>query len=233
MAMVRAWQSGGLVVIAAGALAGCTDTRGGEISYDSSRFGVPDAPKPLLSGVNYRIAPLDTLAIKVFRFEDLSGDYDVDLTGSITMPLIGAVPAIDKTPQQLSGELAARLGEKYLQNPNVSVAVKASTARAVTIDGAVGQPGNFPVAGPTTLVQAIAMARGLTEDANSRRVAIFRQIGGKRMAAAFDLKAIRQGKAEDPPVYSGDIVIVDGSSIKGAYKKVLSSLPLLAIFGPF
>lgn len=222
----------GLASLAGLTVSGCMDTRGGAIAYGVKGFGAPDAPKPMISNANYKIAPLDTLAVKVYKFDDLSGDYDVDLTGDITMPLIGAVAAIDMTPQQLSEKLAAKLGEKYLQSPNVSVAVKSSTSRNVTVDGAVSQPGNYAVMGPTTLVQAIAMAHGTSEDANQRRVAIFRQIDGRRMAAAFDLKNIRQGKAEDPPVYSGDIIIVDGSSIKGIYKKTLSAIPLLALFGP-
>jgi polysaccharide export outer membrane protein len=72
----------------------------------------------------------------------------------------------------------------------------------------------------------------VTEDANARRVAIFRTINGKREAAAFDLVSIRRGEAEDPSVYPGDVIIVDGSSVKDLQKRLLQSIPLLAIFGP-
>jgi polysaccharide export outer membrane protein len=88
------------------------------------------------------------------------------------------------------------------------------------------------VGGPITLIQAIAMARGTTEDANARRVAVFRTIGGKRQAAAFDLTAIRRGESPDPQIYPGDIVVVDGSRVKSVQKQILQSIPLLAIFGP-
>ena len=81
-------------------------------------------------------------------------------------------------------------------------------------------------------MQAIALAQGPNEDANPHRVAIFRTIGGKRQAAAFDLVAIRRGQSQDPPVYPGDIVVVDGCSNKALQKKLLQSIPLLAIFGP-
>jgi polysaccharide export outer membrane protein len=84
-----------------------------------------------------------------------------------------------------------------------------------------------------TLLQVVAMAHGTDEDANPHRVAVFRQIQGQRMAAAFDLEDIRRGKAEDPRIYSGDIVVVDGSKVRQAWKSALSSLPLLAIFRPF
>jgi polysaccharide export outer membrane protein len=83
-----------------------------------------------------------------------------------------------------------------------------------------------------TLMQAIALAKGPTEDANPHRVAIFRTINGKRQAASFDLVSIRRGEAQDPPVYSGDIVVVDGSSVKSLEKRLLQSIPFLAIFGP-
>ena len=74
--------------------------------------------------------------------------------------------------------------------------------------------GTFPILGHTSLMQAIALAGGTTDDANLHRIAIFRTIGGQRQAAAFDLASIRHGEAPDPQVYAGDIVIVDGSSIK-------------------
>jgi polysaccharide export outer membrane protein len=83
-----------------------------------------------------------------------------------------------------------------------------------------------------TLIQAVALARGTTDDANARRVAIFRTIGGQRQAAAFDLTSIRRGQATDPEIYPGDIVVVDGSKIKEAEKQIFNSVPLLAVFRP-
>ena len=80
---------------------------------------------------------------------------------------------------------------------------------------------------------AVALAGGTAEDANPRRVAIFRTIEGKRQAAAFDLADIRRGKADDPAIYAGDIIVVDGSGIKALQKKILTNLPFLSIFRPF
>jgi len=85
-----------------------------------------------------------------------------------------------------------------------------------------------------TLMQAVALAGGADpETANMHRVAVFRTINGQRQAAAFDLVSIQHGEAQDPPVYSGDIVIVDGSGIKAAQKKFFQAFPLLTIFRPF
>ena len=215
------------------ALAGCTDRRGGPIAYNVSDFGAPDEPTAVPLGQGYRIAPLDTLTVKVFKMPELSGDYDVDLTGQISLPLIGEVSAVELTTAELDQRLTGKLGEKYFQNPDVSVGVKSSTRRSVTVDGAVSKAGSFPVMGSLTLMQAVANAGGTTTEANARRVAIFRQIDGKRQAAAFDLISIRRGEVADPEVFPGDIVIIDGSSIKAAQKRIMETLPILSIFRPF
>jgi polysaccharide export outer membrane protein len=214
-------------------LSACAGTRGGPIAYNVEDFGRPDTPASLTLEEDYRIAPLDTLKISVFQVPDLSGDFEVDLTGHIALPLLGNVKAVDITTAELDRRLTQQLGAKYLQSPDVSVGVKSSTRRNVTVDGSVRQPGVFPVNGPMTLLQVIAMARGTDDSANPRRVAIFRQIEGKRMAAAFDLTSIRRGKMEDPKVYSGDIVVVDGSRVRAIQREILTALPVLGIFNPF
>jgi polysaccharide biosynthesis/export protein len=215
------------------AIGGCADTRCGAISYQVSDFRPPDSTvaAPLEGG--YRIAPMDILTIQVFGMPDISGDYPVDLRGNVAMPLIGEVAAIDLTPADLKETLTAKFGEKYLENPDVTVGIKEAKGHSVTIDGAVKKPGSYPVTGPMTLMQAVALAEGLDEFANARRVAIFRSIGGQRQAAAFDLTSIRRGGTQDPTVYTGDIVIVDGSRNKEFMDKFFKAFPLLAIFRPF
>jgi polysaccharide export outer membrane protein len=214
-------------------LAGCGGGRGGPIAYNVENFGVPDAPAVATLEEDYKIAPMDTVKVSVFQVPDLSGEFEVDLTGNIAMPLIGNVKAVDMTTAELDKRLTQQLGAKYLQSPDVSVGIKSSTRRNVTVDGSVRNPGVFPVNGPITLMQVIALAKGTDEDANPRRVAIFRQIQGKRMAAAFDLTSIRRGEMEDPRVYTGDIVVVDGSNVKAIQREVLSTLPILGFFRPF
>jgi polysaccharide export outer membrane protein len=221
-----------LCVLAAAA-SGCADKRGGPIPYNVTDFGTPDRPQPLTLAEDYRIAPLDVLSIKVFKMAELSGDYDVDLTGQISLPLIGSVKAVDMTTAQLDDRLTQQFGEKYLQNPDVSVGVKSSTRASITVDGSVGKSGSLPAVASMTLMQAVAQAGGVTENANPRRVAVFRQINGQRQAAAFDLTAIRRGESEDPRVYAGDIIVVDGSQTKAIQRQLLNSLPILSIFKPF
>lgn len=175
---------------------------------------------------------MDTLKITVFQVPDLSGDFEVDLTGHVALPLLGNVKAVDLTTVELDQRLTQALGQRYLQNPDVSVGIKSSTRRNVTVDGSVRQPGVYPVTGPMTLLQAVALARGTDDNANPRRVAIFRQIEGKRQAAAFDLVSIRRGQMQDPMVYAGDIVVVDGSRVRAIQREILTALPVLGLFNP-
>jgi polysaccharide biosynthesis/export protein len=213
-----------LLIPALAMVAACVGGRGGSIPYDVKDFQAPDAPTVISLDQDYKIAPLDLLTISVFQVPDLSGDYKVDLTGFISIPLLGNIRAVDMTAAQLDQALTQQLGAKYLRSPDVSVAIKESSTRVVTVDGSVKQPGNYQIAGQTTLIQAIAMAH---------RVAVFRKIQGQRMAAAFDLSDIRRGKSEDPTLYAGDIVVVDGSRVKAIQRELLQSLPILSIFRPF
>ena len=231
-AMLRRVALLATTLVGAAALSACAGTRGGPIPYNVQNFGQPDSPALQTVSADYKIAPADTLRISVFQVPDLTGDFDVDLIGNISMPLIGTVKAVDLTTGQLDLAITEKLGAKYLQNPDVSVALKASSRRNVTIDGSVLQPGMYPVNGPTTLMQAIAMARGVSQDANAHRVAVFRQIEGKRMAAAFDLYSIRKGQMKDPEVFSGDIIVVDGSRIKALQNQILMTLPIIGMFNP-
>jgi polysaccharide export outer membrane protein len=219
-------------VAAAACLASCADTRGGPVPYDVA-LAPPDAPTivPLEDG--YKIAPLDKLTIKVLKMEDMTGDYVVDLGGNISMPLIGEVQAANLTTAQLDQALTAKLGEKYLEHPDVSVGIKESQSHVVTVDGAVQKAGSYPAIGPISLMQAVAMAGGTTDEANVRRVAVFRTVGGQRQAAGFDLAAIRHGQSPDPKIYPGDIVVVDGSGIKSGFKRWVQAIPILSIFRPF
>lgn len=211
-------------------LAACASTRGGSIPYNVANFGMPDAPKIVGPDNTYKLAPLDTISITVFQVPDLSKDYQIDQGGRLTMPLVGRVDAIGVSTSELSNIIAQRLNQKYLRDPNVTVVLKESANRVVTVDGSVRQPGVFPAVGPLSLMQAVALARGTDDLANPRRVAIFRTIDGKRMAAAFDLISIRRGQMADPPIYPGDTVVVDGSGIKKAQRDIMSSLPLASVF---
>ena len=88
----------------------------------------------------YRIATGDILDVNVFRQPDLSRTVDVDGAGQILLPLIGAMRAAGKTVRELEAEITRELGAKYLQSPQVSVAVKDAAGQRVTVEGASQGP---------------------------------------------------------------------------------------------
>lgn len=178
----------------------------------------------------YHVGPQDLLEISIFQVKDLDRTVRVNSGGQISLPLIGVVQAGGKTVQELEVEIASKLAKGYLQAPQVSVFVKEFTSQRVTVDGAVGKPGIFPLTGDISLLQTIATAGGITSSANLKGVVVFRMVGGKKMAAVFDLKKIRAGKAEDPQIYGGDIVVVDESGTKTAISRIISAVPLLNVF---
>ena len=185
-----------------------------------------------------RVAALDVVDIAVFQVPDLTRTVRVNLDGDSSLPLIGSVPAAGKTVDELEADIAARLGEKYMRSPNVTVFIKEKhdvPLRRLTVEGAVRQPGVYDIKGPTTLLQAIALARGVQESANLKGVVVFRTINKQRMAARYDLGAVRKGLAPDPELYPDDIVVVDDSGIRGktVLRTILSALPILSIFRPF
>jgi len=199
---------------------------------DFETLSIPDATSSVAVG-DLRISQMDTLEVIVFGVEDLNGTYQVDFEGDVRLPLIGKVPAIGRTPGELSSQIEDLYEESFLQDPSVTVNVIESVGRRVTLDGSIKSPGQVPITGSMTLLQAVALGGGPTESANPRRVVVFRQINGERHSASFDLTAIRNGKAEDPEIYGNDIIVVDGSEARRTYGEVLRSLPLVALFLAF
>jgi polysaccharide export outer membrane protein len=178
----------------------------------------------------YVIGPEDKLNIRVFEVKDLSFDNEqVDASGQIMLPLVGKVMASGKTPDQLEEEIAARL-EKYLQSPQVSVSVVESASQKVTVEGNVKNPGVYQVRGHTTLMQAVAMAGGPDDEADTRKVAVIRLDNGVRKAATVDYESIKQGKAGDPLIQGDDVVVVGESRMKMVWANVMKNLPIFTLF---
>lgn len=218
-------------------VAACAAPGAAQVARRSTTASVPPPLPAALSQVvpEYRIAPLDKIDITVFQVKDLTvEDVQVDSSGRILLPLIGTVMASGRTATQLADDIADQLRGRFLQAPQVSVRVREAANQKVTVDGAVVQPGVYQITTSTTLLQAVAMARGPDKEyANLKRVLVFRTVDGTRQAAVFNLQDIRSGKAPDPTIFANDVIVVDGSNIKGAWREFLRSLPGLAFFRPF
>lgn len=213
-------------------LSGCYS--GARIPAQSSPndFAAPDSIATQPSRA-YVIGPFDKLQIIVFGVKDLGRETEVNANGDISMPLIGFVRAAGKTPDQVASAITEQLGARYLRDPQVTVNVLETKSQLVTVDGAVREPGVFPVTGRMTLMGAVALAKGTNEDAHLDEIAVFRTIGGQRQAAVFSLKMIYRGAQPDPEIFGSDIVIVGSANSRKLFRDILTTLPLVAIFRPF
>ena len=179
---------------------------------------------------DYRVGAQDLLQISVFGVQELSHQARVNSNGMINVPLIGSVMAGGKTVPELEKELAEQYADGYLQNPQVTIFIEEYTSQRVTMEGAFEKPGIYPLTGRTSLLQAVAMAGGTDEFADLDGVLVFRTIDGKRMAAAYDLTMVRRGELADPQIYGDDIVVIERSGSKSAFREFLRSVPALGLF---
>lgn len=186
------------------------------------------------AAADYRIGAQDVLEVNVFGIEELKRDVQVDNGGNVSLPLIGSIKAGGRTPGEFSEDVEKALKAKYMKDPQVIVSVKNAQSQRVTIDGAVNKPGVYPLAGPTTLLQAISLAQGPDQKlANVKKVAVFRQVGGRRHSAVFNLNEIRTGKSEDPQIYGNDIIVVDTSAGSRFIQNFQGVFPILGLFRPW
>jgi polysaccharide export outer membrane protein len=197
----------------------------------STTAAAPGTVTPQPSG-DYRIGSLDVLDVSVFQVPDLARTVQVSANGEISLPLIGSVVATGKTTAELQDEIAKKYSATYLQSPQVSVFVRDAQSQRVTINGEVNRPGVYPTPGPTTLIQVIATAGGVTDLADTTGVVILRQSGTTRTAAKFDVASIQAGKAPDPLVQGGDMIVVDRSGMKATFKNLRDTLPIFGAFRP-
>ncbi len=219
------------LVLSACALSGCAGRSviGGssDIKVSTAAEMPPPSDVDLVAGVRpYLIGPFDKLTIDVFGIEELTKqEVQADASGRISFPLAGVIEAAGQTPQQLAATISQRLKGQYVRDPQVTVNLKETLSQLVTVDGEVKEPGLYPVVGRMTLMRAIATAKGVDENARLSHVVVFRTVGGQRLAGLYNLKAVRNGAANDPEIYANDIVVVGDDAARRIFKDVLQVLP--------
>ena len=114
---------------------------------------------------DYKIGPEDLLEVSVFEDEKMSKTVRVSSQGNINLPLLGVVRVKSLTASELEKEIRDLLAEKYFQDPNVSVFIKEYRNQQVSVIGAVQKPGVFEVSGQRTVLDMLAAAGGLRDEA--------------------------------------------------------------------
>ena len=174
------------------------------------------------------IGPADSISVEVFGVPDLTTrELLVDAGGGITLPLVGSLQVAGMTPSEISRLIADRLRGRYVRNPDVVVNLRTSVSQTVTVEGAVTTPGLYPVTNQTTLLRAIAAAKGVQDGAKLDDVVILRTVNNRRMAGLYNLSAIRAGQYADPAVYASDEIIVGDSPSYRLVRQLLAVTPLL------
>lgn len=160
-------------------------------------LALPSAAPTIGSGAEYVLGTGDKIKVTVFNETDLSGEFDIDSTGMLAMPLVGQIQAANLTQRQLSTSIQQRLAEGYLKDPKVSVEVM--NYRPFFILGEVMKPGSYPYVNGMTVVNAVALAGGYTYRGEPKDITVVR---------ASDPARTEQKVGETGTVLPGDIVRV-------------------------
>lgn len=167
------------------------------------------------ASAEYRIGTGDVLQLFVWREPDLSRELSVRVDGRVTVPLLGEVQAAGRLPSDLAQELT-RLFGKFLNAPQVTVGVLRTNVVRFFVLGQVARPGEFALAGPTTVLQALAMAGGFRDFAKSENILIVRvdegPPGGQPVQrfVPFNYKRLEEGRdaSQNILVRAGDTILV-------------------------
>jgi polysaccharide biosynthesis/export protein len=214
--VVRAFRLPIIAITTALALSGCMRTTGpvavaepqgdlDSIAYGQSYAMAPAptavahvaAPIPVAYGSAYRLDAGDKLRVVVYGQEGLTNTYAIDAGGSITMPLIGLVPARGRTPAGVAAEISGKLRHGYIRDPSVAVEIEAY--RPFFILGEVAAPGQYPYVPNMSVESAVAIAGGFSPRAQRDRVTLTHTDSSGSMRVAVPL-----GTALSP----GDTVLV-------------------------
>lgn len=175
---------------------------------DAAQTGVRAKSEPS-DDAEYRIGVEDILGISVWRDPDLTRDVPVRPDGRISLPLLQDIEAAGKTPKELAEEIQRRLKE-YLSNPSVTVIVREVNSLRAYLLGEVVRPGPVLLRSPVRLLQAIAVAGGLTQFGGRSGIVVYRKTGSGEKVIELSYRDIVSGrKPEDNlTLEPGDTVVV-------------------------
>lgn len=157
----------------------------------------------------YKIRPGDEVEILVWEQERFNTSTTVSNNGTIVVPLIGEINVTGLTRAQLERELIRRLSEYMRGDINITVSVRSTNSMQVSVFGMVTQPNNYQIVDETSIFRVLSMAGGPSEEANIRRVKIYRKSGDPSFQVIDLTYYLESGKMDDAAlVYPGDIIYV-------------------------
>ena len=206
----------GTIVLASTVFAEAIDTKRAVQVVSKMDSG---AEKSLLTVTSdYIIGPEDILEITVWKNADLSKQVQVRPDGRISLPLLGDISAVAKTPTQLTEEISLGL-RSYMENPTISILVKEVNSYQIYVLGEVNKPGKYPLKSKMTLLQGITVAGGFTQMAARNKIVVFRFSKEKegegltKIKASYDDIVVRDGSSQNMELKPGDQIVVPSETM--------------------
>lgn len=156
---------------------------------------------------DYRLVVGDKLRIEVYKDDQVSQSLQVRPDGKITLPLVGDIPAAGYTPVALQDSITKSLKE-YMTNPVVTVIVVEAQPQTISVIGEVNGPGTHIIKGQTSVIEALAMAGGFKDFANTKKIIIQRPSQNGIKTLKFNYKDAIRSEAKPMYVQPGDVIIV-------------------------
>jgi polysaccharide export outer membrane protein len=157
----------------------------------------------------YRIGTGDVLQLFVWKEAELTRELTVRVDGKVTVPLLGDVTAAGRTAAEMASDVSQQL-KRYLAAPQVTIGISQAYGARIFVLGQVAKPGEFPLRGRTTLVQALAMAGGFKEFAKTSDIVIVRREASGETFLRADYKKVESARdaGQNVPLMPGDTVLV-------------------------
>jgi len=173
---------------------------------------VQSSPAPTGSG-DAVVGPGDLLEVRVFDVPELSGSYRVSGDGKLTLPLVGELQAVGTSSSALAAQVAALYVSKGLiLHPQVTIRILEFATQGITIEGEVLHPGIYPFYGPRLLVDALALAGGLTAQADTQ-IQVQHRSSRTEETISLPFEGKRSLAAQNTPIYPGDSIFVPRAGI--------------------
>ena len=192
------------------------------------------APPLAAAQTDYLIGPQDVLTVTVYDHADLSGKFTVDADGSMTFPLIGRVKAAGLTLRALEDALRTQLADGYLKNPQVAVGIDEYKSQRVFVMGEVRGPGAYQLTGDMTIIEALAKAGGVSQNA-AEEILIVRAPPGASAAGPsmptdkeatvlkVNVRELQAGAlSQNVALHDGDTIVVSRSQAVYVFGQVRS-----------
>ncbi len=149
---------------------------------------------------DYHLQTGDSLAVTVFEEEGLSGEYKIDGSGNVTLPLVGTIDVAGKDMRAIKDDITLAYSQNYLKDPNITVEV--AQYRPFYILGEVKKPGQYPYTENMTILNAVALSGGFTYRASRKKTRIKRSV----ISSDYSTKTITYLSDLNSVILPGDVV---------------------------